>query len=103
MEESAFDVCENKGPDQPRGSRTVDQRLSFRYIDNTNTLLHESEISNLRPLALSSVQVGDLEHRFSTDAAQICLIFLLQKDQMTAFIVACVQSCWSLTSSLIIQ
>ena len=46
MRESAFYVCENKGPDQQSGSGKVDQRLSFRYIDNTNPLLHESEISN---------------------------------------------------------
>ena len=53
MREPAFYVFENKGPDQLRGSHTADQSLSFRYIDNTNTLLHESEISNLRPSALS--------------------------------------------------
>ena len=104
MRESAFYVCENKGPDQLRGSRTADQRLSFHYIDNTNTLLHEFEISNLRPSALSvSVLVGDLELRFSRHTVQICLLCLLQKDPMTAYIVACVRSCWGLTSSLIIQ
>ena len=84
MRESAFYVCENKGPDQLRCGRTADQRLSFHYIDNTNTLLHESEISNLRPSALSVlVLVGNFELRFSRDAAQICLICLLQKDPMT--------------------
>ena len=90
MRESAFEVCENKGPDQLSCSRTADQRLSFRYIDDTNTLLHESGISNLRPSVLSvSVLVGDLEHGFSCDAAQICLIFLLKKT-MTAYVVLCV-------------
>ena len=45
-----FYVCENKGPD----------------------LLHESEISNLKPSALSlQALVSDLEHRFSPDMAQI--------------------------------
>ena len=91
IRQSAFYVCENKGPDQLSSSRTANQRLSFRYIDNTNTLLYESEISNLRPSALSvSVLVSDLKHRFSCDAAKICLIFLLQKDTMTAYVVACV-------------
>ena len=63
MRESAFYViiCENKGPDQLSGSRKADQHLSFRYIDNTNTLLHESEILNLMPSAISVlVLVGDL-------------------------------------------
>ena len=95
MRESVFYLCENKGPDQLRGSRTADQRLSFHYIDNTNTLHYESEISDLRPSAPSvSVLVGDLELRFSRDVAQICLICLLQKDPMTAYIVAYVRSCW---------
>ena len=84
-----FYVCENKGPDQLRGSRTADQHLSLCYIDNTNTLLYESEISNLRSSSLSvKVLVGDLEHRFSRDTAQICLTFLLEKDPMNDFIVA---------------
>ena len=74
IREYAFYVCENKGPDQLSGSRTADQCLSFPYIANTNTLLevHESEISNLKPSTLSVlVLVGDLEHRFSRDMAQI--------------------------------
>ena len=82
MREPAFYVCENKGPDQLSGSRTAEHRLSFRYIDtcNTNTLLYESEISNLGQSALSvSVLVGDLRHRFSHDVAQICLIFFFKK------------------------
>ena len=52
MRESAFYVCENKGNDQLSGNYTAEQRLSFHYIDNTNTLLHESEISNLRPSSM---------------------------------------------------
>ena len=75
MRESAYYVCENEGPKQLSGNRIADQRLSFCYIDNTNTRLHESEISNLRPSSLSvSVPVGNLEHMFSCNAAQICLI-----------------------------
>ena len=53
MRESAFYVCENIGPDHLSGSRTANQRLSFCYIDNTHTLLYESEILKLRPSALS--------------------------------------------------
>ena len=72
IREYAFYVCENKGPDQLSGCHTADQCLLFRYIDNTNTLPHESEISNHKPSALSvSVLVGDLEHRFSCDMARI--------------------------------
>ena len=54
MRESVFHVCENKGSDQLSDNRTADQRVSFRYMDNTITLLHESENSNLR---LSSMTV----------------------------------------------
>ena len=71
MRESAFYVCENKDPDQLSGSRPADQRLSFSYKDNTN-------IQNFKPHAIFyvcttlsvSVLVGNLEHRFSRDAAQ---------------------------------
>ena len=48
MRESAFYVCENKGIDQMSGNHTAEERLPFCYIDNTSTLLHESEIPNLR-------------------------------------------------------
>ena len=47
MRESVFYVCENKS-----GNRTADQRLSFRYMDNAFTSLHEAEISNLRPSSM---------------------------------------------------
>ena len=75
MRESAFYVCENKDPDQLSGSRTADQRLSFLYIVNTN-------IRNYKPQAIFYVctarsvwvLVGNLEHRFSRDAAQKCLL-----------------------------
>ena len=55
--------------------------------------------SYFRPSALSVlVLVGDLEHKFSRDAAQIYLIdsinfdFLTQKDPMTAHVVVSVHS-----------
>ena len=35
----AFCICENKDADQLRGNREADQRLCFRYIDNTIPLL----------------------------------------------------------------
>ena len=40
-------IClgENKGADQLRGNREADQRLCFRYSDNTVPLLLKSEIS----------------------------------------------------------
>ena len=42
-----FCICENKDADQLRGNREADQRLCFRYIDNTLPLLSKSEISSL--------------------------------------------------------
>ena len=40
-------ICENKDADQLRGDREADQRLCFRYTDNTIPLLPKSEISGL--------------------------------------------------------
>ena len=36
-------ICENKDADQLRGDREADQRLCFRYSDNTIPLLLKSE------------------------------------------------------------
>ena len=47
MRKPAFCLCENKGADQLRGNRKVDQRLCFRYIDSTITVLSKSEIACL--------------------------------------------------------
>ena len=41
-------ICENKGADQLRGNREADQRLCFRYTDNTLPLLFKSEISSFQ-------------------------------------------------------
>ena len=49
-----FCICENKDADQLRGNREADQRLCFRYTNNTILLLSKSEISSLK---LSSVAV----------------------------------------------
>ena len=83
MRESAFYICKNKGSDQLSSNRTAEQRLSFRYIHNTNTLLHESEMLNLRPSSMlysprPICGSWSVEHRFS------------QKDPMTAEVVACI-------------
>ena len=40
-----FCICKNKDADQLRGNREAEQRLCFRYIDNTIPLLSLSEIS----------------------------------------------------------
>ena len=40
-------ICENKGADQLRGYREADQRLCFRYKNNTIPPLSKSEISSL--------------------------------------------------------
>ena len=43
-----FCICENKDADQLRGDREADQRLCFRYLDSTISLLSKSEISGLK-------------------------------------------------------
>ena len=48
-------ICENKDADQLRGNREADQRLCFRYSDNTIPLLLKTEISSFW---LFSVQAG---------------------------------------------
>ena len=45
----AFCICQNKDADQLRGNREADQRLYFRYIDSTISLLSIYEISSLWP------------------------------------------------------
>ena len=52
MRKPAFCICKNKDADQLRGDREADQRLCFRYKNNTIPLLPKSEISSL---LLSSV------------------------------------------------
>ena len=47
MRKPTFCICENKDVDQLRGNCEADQRLCFRYIDSTISLLSKSEISSL--------------------------------------------------------
>ena len=42
-----LNIYENKDADLLRGKRATDQRLWFRYIDSTTSLLPKSEISSL--------------------------------------------------------
>ena len=46
-------IGENKDADQLRGTREADQRLCFRYMDNTIPLLFKSEISSFQPASLT--------------------------------------------------
>ena len=46
-EKTQFCICENKDADQLPGNREADQRLCFRYIDNTIPLVSKSKISSL--------------------------------------------------------
>ena len=46
MRKPDFCTRENKDADQLRGNREADQRLCFRYTDNTTPLLPKSEISS---------------------------------------------------------
>ena len=57
MRKPDFCICENKDADQLRGNREADQRLCFRYTDNTIPLLPTSEISSLWPSSVA-VQPG---------------------------------------------
>ena len=52
-----FCICKNKGTDQLRGNREADQRLCFRYMDSTISLLPKDEISSLKP-SFVAVQPG---------------------------------------------
>ena len=47
LRKPAFCICQNKDADQLRGNRKADQRLCFRYMDSTISLLPKSEISSL--------------------------------------------------------
>ena len=47
MRKPAFCICKNKGVDQLHGNHAADQRLCFRSIDSTITLLPKSKISRL--------------------------------------------------------
>ena len=53
-----FCICENKDADQLRGNQEIDQRLCFRYIDNTIPPLPKSEISSLCLYSLVCVGPG---------------------------------------------
>ena len=53
MRKPTICICENKGADQLRGNREVDQRLCFRYTDSTLPLLFKSEISSFQPASVT--------------------------------------------------
>ena len=54
MRKPTICICENKDADQLRSNCEADQRLCFRYTDNTIPLLSKSKIYGLQP---SSVPV----------------------------------------------
>ena len=47
MRKPAFYICKNKDADQLRDNREVDQRLCFRFLDNTMPLLPKYKVSSL--------------------------------------------------------
>ena len=77
MRKPDFFLSENKGADQLCSNCTADQRLCFRYSDNTIPFL--LKIQNFKRLALFndctgrfvSDLVGNPEDRFSRVAAQL--------------------------------
>ena len=58
-------ICKNKDVHQLRGNREADQRLCFRNIDSTISLLSKSEISSLKPASVV-VQPGLCRTRSET-------------------------------------
>ena len=54
MSKPTFCICENKDTDQLCGDREADQRLCFRYIDDTVPFLSKSEISSLYPSSVAA-------------------------------------------------
>ena len=82
MRKPAFCICENKDADQLRSYCTADQRLCFRYTDNTIPLLSNP---NFKPLAIFSGCtarfVSNLaehpEDRFSHNEARIISVVSL--------------------------
>ena len=52
LRKTDFCQCENKDADQLRSNCKADQRLCFRYTDNTIHLLPKSEISSFYPSGL---------------------------------------------------
>ena len=72
MRKPSFCIYENKGVDQLRDNRPADQRLGFRYLDSTFSLLPKSGKSSLLP---SSVAVQPslcrTKNRVSRDGAHI--------------------------------
>ena len=47
MRKQTFCICENKGADRLRSNCEADQRLCFRYMDSTISLLSKSKSSSL--------------------------------------------------------
>ena len=57
MRKPTICICENKDADQLSSKREADQRLCFRYIDRTISLLSKSEFLSLQPSSVA-VQPG---------------------------------------------
>ena len=53
MRKPTFSICKNKDAGQLRSHRKADQRLCFRYTDNTIPLLPKSEISSIQPSSVA--------------------------------------------------
>ena len=73
MRKPAFCISENKDADQLRGKREADQRLCFRYMDSTISLLLKYKISSLQPSSVAA-QPG------------LCGTWSDQKTQKTGFL-----------------
>ena len=75
MRKLAFGICENKDADQLRGNREADQRLCFRYIDSTMSLLPLSNLAFFCGCTARFVSdlVGNPDDRFSHVAAHLCI------------------------------
>ena len=73
-----FCICENKDADQLRGNREADQRLCFRYIDNTIPLNPQFQVLAIFYDCTARFvwnQVKNPENRFSHNDAQMLMGF----------------------------
>ena len=69
-------ICENKDADQLRGNREADQRLCFRYSDNTIPLLLKTEIQASGSFLYRPVCVGPVRkphYWFSHEVAHMLI------------------------------
>ena len=87
MRKPAFCICENKDAYQLRSNCAANQRLCFRYMDNTIPLLSKSEISSSIHLCGSTAWFvldlfGNPEDRFSHSEAHLLICTFMSSSKI---------------------